>query len=124
VLDRVESVVRACFTYVSENPDMPRLMMQELAKGGVPSAAVGRPMSRLHRALQALVQEGQESGEVRAGEAGVLAIFILSVPVHLSLVQAPLRAFIGLDIGSGAERERVIAHAVRFVQSGLSAEER
>src|SRR5215208_759703 len=58
VLDRVETVVRTYFTYLAENPDMPRLMMQELVLGGVASAAVGGLMSRVHGALQALVREG------------------------------------------------------------------
>lgn len=123
VLARVEAVVRACFAYVADNPDMPRLMMQELAMGGVPSASLGGPMSRLHRALQSLVQEGQANGTVREGEAGVMAIFILSVPVHLSLVQVPLQAFIGVDLRSAGQRERVIEHAVSFVCAGLSATE-
>jgi AcrR family transcriptional regulator len=121
VLDRVEAVVRTYFTYLAENPDMPRLMMQELVLGGVPSAAVSGPLSRVHRALDGLIREGQAAGVVRRGEAAVLAVFIVSVPVHLALVQALLRAFIGLDLQRGELRETAIEHAVRFVRAGLSA---
>lgn len=121
VLDRVEAVVRTYFRYLAENPDMPRLMMQELVLGGVPSAAVGGPLSRVHGALHGLIREGQATGEVRRGEAAVLAVFIVSVPVHLAVVQAPLRAFIGVDLERGAVRERTIEHAARFVRAGLSA---
>ena len=121
VLDRVEAVVRTYFTYLAENPDMPRLMMQELVLGGLPSAAVGGPLSRVHRALSGLIVEGQASGEVRSGEAAVLAVFIISVPVHLALVQVPLRAFIGVDLRQGEMRERTIEYACGFVRAGLSA---
>jgi hypothetical protein len=51
-----------------------------------------------------------------------MAIFIMSIPIHLAVVQVPLRAFIGLDLGSAALRERAIDHATRFVRAGLSAE--
>jgi AcrR family transcriptional regulator len=121
VLDRVEAVVRTYFAYLAENPDMPRLMMQELVLGGLPSAAVGGPLSRVHGALHGLVREGQTRGEVRGGAAALLAVFIISVPVHLALVQAPLRAFIGIDLQRGELRERAIDHATRFVRAGLSA---
>jgi AcrR family transcriptional regulator len=121
VLDRAESVVRTYFRYLAENPDMPRLMMQELVLGGVPSAAVGGPLSRVHGALHGLVREGQAAGEVGGGEAALLAVFIISVPVHLALVQAPLRAFIGVDLQVGEQRDRAIEHAVRFVRAGLTA---
>jgi AcrR family transcriptional regulator len=121
VLDRAEAVVRTYFTYLTENPDMPRLMMQELVLGGVASAAVGGLMSRVHGALQGLVREGQEVGEVRRGEAAVLAVFIVSVPIHLAVVQAPLRAFIGIDLQRREVRERAIDHAARFVRAGLSS---
>src|SRR5687767_5796966 len=121
VLDRVEAVVRTYFTYLAENPDMPRLMMQELVLGGVPSAAVGGPLSRVHGALRGLIAEGQASGEVRAGEAGVLAVFIISIPVHLAVVQVPLRAFTGVDLRQADARERAIGYASGFVRAGLAA---
>lgn len=122
VLERAESAVRAHFGHLAENPDMPRLMMQELVLGGVPSAKVGSAVSRVHGALQGLVREGQATGAVRRGDAAVLAIFIMSIPIHLAIVQGPLRTFIGIDVRGGAVRERAIEHAARFVRAGLSAE--
>jgi AcrR family transcriptional regulator len=120
VLDRVEAVVQTYFAHLTANPDMPRLMMQELVLGGIPSAAVGAPLSRVHGALKALIQEGQSAGEIRAGEAGLLAIFIISIPVHLALVQVPLRAFTGLDLQQTKMRDQAIVHATRFVRAGLA----
>ena len=69
----------------------------------------------------ALIAEGQASGEVRAGEAGVLAVFIISIPVHLAVVQVPLRAFTGVDLRQADARERAIGYASGFVRAGLAA---
>jgi TetR/AcrR family transcriptional regulator len=122
VLDRVEQVVRTYFGYLAENPDMPKLMLQELALGGLPSMALGRPMSRAHGALTKLVREGQERGEIPAGDAPVMAVFMMSVPVHLAVVQGPLRTFAGVDVGGAAGRQRALELAAAFVRRGLSAE--
>lgn len=121
-LDRVEEVVRTYFAYLGENPDMPKLMLQELALGGLPTMALGRPMSRVHGALSKLVKAGQSSGEIRRGDASVMAVFMMSVPVHLAVVQAPLRAFAGVEVGGGAGRRRAVELAVTFVRRGLATD--
>jgi AcrR family transcriptional regulator len=122
-LSRVAEVVRAYFAHLAANRDMPRLMLQELALGGVPSAALGVPMSRVLGALTRLVVEGQESGEIRSGEAQVMAVFMMSVPVHLAVIEVPLRAFGGVDLRPGAARDRAVELTVEFVRRGLAAEE-
>jgi AcrR family transcriptional regulator len=119
-LERAGAVVRTVFGYLADNPDMPRLMMQELVLGGVPSPALGEPMGRVHGALQQLIREGQERGEVRSGDPAVLGVFIMSVPLHLTVVQVPLRHFAGVGL-TGEAREQAIGYAESFVRSGLSA---
>lgn len=121
-LDRVEEVVRTYFAYLAENPDMPKLMLQELALGGLPTMALGQPMSRVHGALAKLVKAGQSSGEIRRGDAAVMAVFMMSVPVHLAVVQAPLRAFAGVEVGGGSGRRRAVELAVTFVRRGLATD--
>src|SRR5688572_5333950 len=90
VLSRAGEVVTAYFEYLRSNPDLPQLMMQELVLSGVPPAAVAAPMRRVLGALTALIREGQERGEVRSGPARLLSVFILSVPVHLSMMRRAL----------------------------------
>jgi hypothetical protein len=120
VLGRVESVVRAYFAYLAENPDMPQLMLQELVKFTEPAAALLRPLRRVHAALTALVEEGQALGEVRAGPARVMAIHIVSVPVHLAVVQRALQAHVQ-ELGGVVARPEVMESAVAFVRDGLRA---
>lgn len=121
VLERAESVVRTYFDHLATHPELPQLMMQQLTLGAEPSGAVVRPLRRVHGALTALVAEGQERGEVRAGPRPVLGIFLLSVPVHLAIVRPVLERFIGIDLQDAGTREVVTASAVQFVREGLRA---
>ncbi|HSK20888.1 MAG TPA: TetR/AcrR family transcriptional regulator [Longimicrobiales bacterium] len=122
VLDRAGEVVTAYFEYLRTNRDLPQLMMQELVLSGVPPAAIADPMRRVLGALSSLIVEGQESGVVRAGPAAVMSIFILSVPVHLSMMRPALEKVGGVALGDAATFERVVASAREFVQAGLGVE--
>ena len=119
VLERAGEVVTAYFGYLRTNPDLPQLMMQELVLSGVPPAAIADPMRRVLGALSGLIREGQKAGVVRAGPAAVMSIFILSVPVHLSMMRPALETVGGVALGDVATFERVVAAAREFVQAGL-----
>lgn len=121
VLDRAEAVVRTYFDHLARNPELPQLMMQQLTLGAEPSEAIARPLRRVHAALTALIAEGQEAGEVRAGPRPVLGIFLLSVPVHLAIVRPVLERFVGIDLQDAQTREMVTDSAVQFVREGLRA---
>jgi AcrR family transcriptional regulator len=124
VLDRVEAIVREYFAYLAANPELPQLMMQELALGGVPPAVVAEPLKRVHGALTRLVTEGQAEGVIRPGPRLVLGIFILSVPVHLGMLHRAIEAHIGLDLLEERMRRSVTDSAVAFVRAGLSPDQR
>jgi hypothetical protein len=59
---------------------------------------------------------------VRPGRVTVLAVFILSVPVHLSMMRRPLESLGGVDIGDESTFGNVVTTAREFVRSGLRAE--
>src|SRR5690606_25871473 len=44
VLDRAEATVRAFFEHLADNPDLPHLMLQEIAAGKPPPAPVRRAL--------------------------------------------------------------------------------
>jgi hypothetical protein len=122
VLSRAGAVVTAYFEYLLANPDLPQLMMQELVLSGEPPAPVAGPMKRVVAVLSALIAEGQGRGEVRAGPVVALAVFILSVPVHVSMMRRALSRIGDLDIGDGETFGVVVEAARQFVESGLRAE--
>lgn len=121
-VERAGGVVAAYFDYLRSNPDLPQLMMQELALSGVPPVAIATPMRRVLRALAGLIREGQAAGEVRAGPPTVLGLFILSVPVHLSMMKGALKSVGGVDIGEASTYGTVVSAARHFVEAGLRAE--
>lgn len=119
LMERVEAVVREYFAYLAANPDLPQLMMQELVLGGVPAEVVAGPLKRVHGAVTRLVTEGQAEGVIRSGPRLVLGIFILSVPVHLGMLQRAIQAHLGVDLLDDRTRAAVVESAVSFVRAGL-----
>jgi AcrR family transcriptional regulator len=120
-LDRVEEVVRAIYGHLRSHPELPRLMMQELAVRHTPPAAVIEPIRRMHGALVSLVREGQASGEIREGDPVVMVVSIVSQPIHFGLVGQALAPVMGVYLEEPASWERVVRNAVDFVRAGLAA---
>jgi AcrR family transcriptional regulator len=128
-LARLESFVRAMFAFLRENPDMPRLLAREIVEGLSPESAAAVPMGRVLGALAGAIGEAQARGEVRAGDAYLLAVSVLSQPVHLTLVAVPRPgakrpvALLAVAAGrsGGWDEAELVEHAWRFVRTGLGA---
>lgn len=120
-LARVDAGIRALFEHLEENPDMPQLMLQEIAAGKTPPPPVARTLAAISGRLAALMREGQGEGEIRPGDPLLLALSVVYQPVHLTLVQRIGRHVLGLDQSDPATRSRVVEHAVAFARAGLGA---
>jgi AcrR family transcriptional regulator len=118
-LRRLEGVVRAFFDHLDENPDMPQLMLQEIAAGKDPPLAVKRVLGQVSGVLAELVRSGQRAGEIRAGDPLLLALSCVYQPVHLTLVRRIARSVIGVDLTEPETRARVVDHAVAFTRAAL-----
>lgn len=122
-LDRAETVVRTYFDFLAANPGVLKLLMQVVVLGGPPPQVAVVSLTRMHGALMRLVEEGQTAGEVRAGEAAVMAISIVSQPIHVMLMRGMLEALMGADLLDPREREPFVRNAAAFVRGGLSRED-
>lgn len=120
-LERAEATVRALFAHLRENPDMPHLMVQELAAGKTPPEPVVRALGTISGRLAQLMREGQSTGEIRPGDPLLLAFSLVYQPVHLTLVQRIAKDVAGLDLSEPRMRERVVEHAAAFARRGLAA---
>jgi AcrR family transcriptional regulator len=120
---RVGAVVRAYFEYLGTDANIARLIMQELVLGRLPPEATVLPIRRIHSALTELVEDGQRRGEFRAGDPSLLALSIISQPVHMNIVRRVLKAF-GVDLEQPQTRAHVIEHAIAFACAGLAHEGR
>jgi AcrR family transcriptional regulator len=119
-LDRLEAVVRAFFEHLDQNPDMPQLMLQEMAAGKNPPPPVRRVLGRVSGTLVQLITAGQGAGEIRAGDPLLLALSCVYQPVHLTLVRRVAKSGIGLDMAEPETHARVIEHSVSFVRAALA----
>jgi AcrR family transcriptional regulator len=121
-LDRAASVVRAYFEVLREMPDVPFLLIQELAAGRTPPPPVRRALARVSGTLAELVAEGQADGSIRDGHPTLLALSIVAQPIHMSIVSKALSDVAGIDQSDAATREHVYTHTAEFVRAGLRAE--
>ena len=120
-IERIEGVMRAYFDHhLGGDADFPRLMLQELVLGRMPPEAAAGSLLRIKEALTALVREGQAEGAIRPGDPWIVALGIISHPVHFTVVAPMLRALTGLDLSDPSPRERVVEHAVGFVLEGIA----
>jgi TetR/AcrR family transcriptional regulator len=120
VMTRVAALVRAYFEQISADEDTGRVMLQAMVIGKQPPRAATAGIRAVHGALIGLVTEGQQAGVIRDGDARLLGLSIVSVPLHLALVRRVLKANAGIDLEDPAEREAALQHAIRFVTEALA----
>jgi AcrR family transcriptional regulator len=121
-LDRAEAVVRSYFGYLGRHPEIPRLLMQSLLSTGLPPKAALRHMRRLLKELVGVVEDGQGEGEIRPGDARVLALGMISQAVYVTMMRVPLLTVANVDLEDGETREWLLEELVRFVRGGLASE--
>lgn len=122
-LERVELMVRALFDYLSENPDLPRLMMQAMVSSRpIPKPALETIQANINT-LTAVITEGQSDGTIRSGDPQLLALRVVAQPLWLSFFRRALTAAAGIDPVESETRKQLIEGAVEFVRAGLEVRE-
>jgi AcrR family transcriptional regulator len=118
-LDRVETIVREFFEHIRNNPDMPAIMVRELASGREIAAPVKQLMGQVLPALAGVIGEGQADGSIRPGDPVLLAFSTIAQPVHLSVARRAIAAVAGVNQDDEATRRRVVEHVVTTVRALL-----
>lgn len=119
-LDRIESLVRAWYCYLSEHPSFSRVLLQHLASAR-PMPEAGRRVMRANLDLIAsVIAAGQRDGSIRPGDARLMALSIGSQPMFLSLVRHALRDGAEIDQDDPATGRELVERVVRFVRAGLA----
>jgi TetR/AcrR family transcriptional regulator len=114
---RLERVVALFFDYLRERPELPQLMLQETVAGRAPPPGALKLLRQVLGALAGLIAEGQGAGRMRAGDPRLLAVSVISQPLHLSLVS---RLAMEVDPHDPESRSALLEHARGFIQHGLS----
>jgi AcrR family transcriptional regulator len=122
-LERILKVVEAYFDHFESHPDLPHLLLQEVAAGKQPPPVVLEIIRGIRETLAALVSEGIADGSVRPANPVLTALSVVSQPIFLTLV-APMLQVVGpVDLARPADRRTAVEHALAFVRAGLEPRE-
>lgn len=120
-LDRLDAVVDLFFEYLSETPEMPHLLLQEVAAGKPPPEPVMLILQKNLANIRGILSQGREDGSIRDGHPVLSAVSIVSQPVYLSVMAPMLKAAGGIDLQDPATRRAVAEHVKTFVRTGLAS---
>lgn len=122
-LERMLRVVEGYFEHFQRHPDLPHLLLQEVAAGKQPPEEVLDIIRGLRATISGLQIEGEADGSVRPGNPTLTTLSVVCQPVFLTLV-APLLRIIGpVDLSQPAARQAAMAHTLAFVRAGLEPRE-
>ena len=116
-LARLDEAVGLFFDYLDRRPELPQLMLQETVAGRRPPPGALALLQGVLGALAGVIKEGQERGEIRAGDPRLMAVSVVSQPLHLTVAT---RVVEGLTPSDPETRGRILAHARRFIREGLA----
>lgn len=118
-LDRIEFLVRAVFDHIRRRPQMPAIMVRELAGGDDIHPVVVGTFGRLLPEVTRVIADGQRDGTVRDGDSMLLVTSIMAQPVYLGLVRRMLVRVAGLDVEDEGTAQRMADHAAAIVRAAL-----
>ena len=119
---RMTAVVGAFFEHFKGHPDMPRLMLQEIAAGKEPPPVVAATLKQVMGTLAEIQRAGIDDGTIRPGHPVLTALSVVAQPIYMTLVSPLLKAITGLDLADPATRAVAVEHATAFVRAGLATE--
>lgn len=119
-LDRVEFLARAVFDHIRLRPQMPGIVVRELAGGGELNPVVVGTFARLLPVITQVIKDGQRDATIRDGDPVLLVTSILAQPIYLGLARRMLSKLAGLDLQNDATAQRMADHVATIVRSALA----
>lgn len=119
--ERLEAAVDVFFDYVGSNPDIPRLMIQELAAGKKPPPELVALVRRNSGYVAGIIADGVADGTMRAAHPLLGAVSVVSQPIFIHIMSPLLREVGGLDLSEPPVRDMLVRHVKAFLRDGLSA---
>lgn len=118
-LDRVETVVRTIFDHIRTRPEMPRIMVREMASGREIHPFIVRTFRDLLPLVTGVIREGQRDGSIRDGDPVLLTLSMLAQPVYLNLARRVIAQVAGIEVQDEATAQRMADHACVVVRAAL-----
>lgn len=90
-MQRVELFVRGMYQHLTDNPELPRLIVQELVLGESPAPPILRMLRAVVGTLAEILEKGQEEGSIVSGDPVLQALSVLSQPIYLNVMSRTLK---------------------------------
>jgi AcrR family transcriptional regulator len=119
-LARLEGVVRAVFDHIRMRPQMPALIVREMASGREVNPALVGTFRQLLPVITGVITEGQRDRTIRPGDPILLTLSVMAQPIYFNLARPVIAAVAGLEVGDPATAERMADHAATVIRAGLA----
>ena len=119
-LERLAKAMRAFMEHIWRHPEMPRLILRELASDRPLPEPVGRVIRRNVESFSRIVAAGQADGSIRPGRPPLMALSIAGQPLFLALAGRAIREAIGTDPGDPAIRALIADQVIANMKASLA----
>ncbi len=118
-LERLAKCVRTFMEHIWKHPEMPRLIMRELASDRPLPEPVARVIRRNVESFTRIVGQGQADGTIRLGPPHLMAMSIAGLPLFHALAAKAIRQVVGADPADPAVRAMIADHIVANMKRSL-----
>jgi len=118
-LERLAKCVRVFMDHIWRHPEMPRVMMREMASDRPLPEPVARVIRRNMESFTRIVGQGQADGSIREGPPHLMAMSIAGLPLFHALAAKAIRQVVGADPANPAVRAMIADHIIANMQRAL-----
>jgi len=119
-LERLATAMWIFMDHIWQHPEMPRLILRELASDRPLPEPVARVIRRNTESFSRMIAEGQADGSIRPGQPQLFAMSIAGQPLFLALASRAIRQVIGTDPGDPAIRTLIAEHVIANMRAALT----
>lgn len=118
--DRVERIVRSIFAVLRETPELPYLIVQQIAATHELPGPALQTFPQVFGTLVRVIGEGQAEGTMEPGNPLLMAITAVSQPAYFAVVARFFLPRVPHALGAPPTRDEIEEHAVAFLRRGLT----
>lgn len=119
-LERLEAVVREFLRQITAHPEMPPLMVREMASDRSVPPPIARNARRNAESIGRIIADGQREGTIRAGQPVLLALAVAGPPLFLTLAGRVIQQAFAADPKDPAVRARLQEQVIATVLASLA----
>ena len=119
-LGRIEAVLHELLRQTAAHPEMPALMVREMASDRPVPAPMASNVRRNAESIGRIIADGQREGTIRPGSPQLLALVVAAQPIFLALASRVIQQAVAADPKDPAVRARLNEQVVATVLAGLA----